>query len=311
MARYRRRYRSWRGRGYSSKPTKYDTLTGLFGGAVADMRKAFLALDGDAIDSLLSDYGSIHGDAAERYARKTYPSWKSGLTKLSGQTLERLVELIQPYLEPEQRHDILLKVLSKHQRSGTHQSIRINIKEPAEGFRQIDEALDRLRSEDPLAFIPEHVMEAAKWLYDDDMTAARAMLAEATRVETDLLRANAIKEVGLLKRTISSGQVKSANYSVKTPVSTLALVAYTPSKCFVATACFGVDAPETNALRVWRDDYLIHKAAGRSFIVWYYTHGEAIANVIQKYKPLKAVATLLVGAFAGLAARHGERNDRQ
>ena len=309
MARYDRRYRNWRGRGYSSKPTKYDALTGLFGGAVADMRKVFLALDKDALDSLMSDYGSIHGDAAERYARKTYSSWKSGSTKLSGQTLERLIELIQPYLEPEQRHDILLKVLSKHKRSGGYKSIRVNIKEPAEGFRQIDDALESLRSEDPLAFIPEHVMEAAKWLYDDDMTAARAMLAEATRAETDLLRANAIKEVSLLKRTISSGQVKSANYSVKTPVSTLSVVAYTPSKCFVATVCFGADAPETNALRVWRDDYLIHRAAGRDFIVWYYTHGEAIANVIQKYKPLKIASKLAVGAIAGLAKRYGERHE--
>lgn len=271
------------------------------------MRKAFLTLDEYALDSLMSDYGSIHGDSAERYARNTYPRWKSGATKLSGQTLERLIELIQPYLAPEERHDILLKVLSKHKRSGAHQSIRVNIKEPTEGFRQIDDALERLRSEDPLAFIPEHVMEAATWLYDDDMTAARAMLAEATRVETDLLRTNAIKEVGLLKRTISSGQVKSASYSVQTPISTLSVVAYTPSKCFVATVCFGVDAPETNTLRVWRDNYLIHTPAGRDFIVWYYTHGETIANVIQKYKPLKAACKLFVGAIAGLVRRYGER----
>lgn len=307
MARYRRRYRSWRGRGYSSKPTKYDALTGLFGEAVSDMRKAFLILAEDALDSLMSDYGSIHGDSAERYARNTYPRWKSGATKLSGQTLERLIELIQPYLSAEERHDILLKVLSKHKRSGANQSIRVNIKEPKEGFRQIDDALEKLRSEDPLAFIPEHVMEAATWLYDDDMTAARAMLAEATRAETDLLRANAIKEVSLLKRTISSGQVKSANYSVQTPISTLSVVAYTPSNCFVATVCFGVDAPETNALRRWRDNYLIHIPAGRNFIVWYYTHGETIANVIQKYKPLKAACKLFVGAIAGLVRRYGER----
>lgn len=209
MARYRRRYKSWRGRGYNSKPTKYDALSALLGGAVADIGKAFLTLEEDALDSLMSDYGSIHGDAAERYARKTYPNWRSGSTKLSGQTLERLVELIQPYLEPEQRHDILLKVLSKHKRSGTHQTIRVNIKEPADGCRQIDTALENLQSEDPLAFIPEHLMEAAKWLYDDDMTAARAMIAEATRAETDILRATATKEIGLLKRTISSGQVKS------------------------------------------------------------------------------------------------------
>jgi len=307
MARYRRRYRSWRSRGYSGKPTKYDVLSSLFGEAVGDMRKAFLALNDEALDSLISDYGSVHGNNAERYARKTFPKWKSGTTKLSGQTLERLIELIQPYLEPEQRHDILLKVLKKHKPSGVHQSIRINIKDPAEGFKQIDDALDKLRSDDPLAFIPEHVMKAARWLYDDDMTAARAMLAEATRTETEILRENAIKEIALLKRTISSSQIKSANYSVKTPVGSLSIVAYTPSKCFVATACFGADAPETNALRAWRDNYLIYRSGGRRFIVWYYTHGEALANVIQKYKILSVTSKFIVGIIARFVQRYGER----
>lgn len=307
MARYGNRYRSWRGRGQSSKPTKYSALSALFGGAVFDMRTAFLTLEKDALDSLISDYGSIYGEAAERYARITYSSWKSGATKLSGQTLERLVERIQPYLQPEQRHNILLKILNKHKRSGTYQSIRINIKDPADGFKQIDDALEKIRSDDPLAFIPEHVMEAARWLYDDDMTAARAMLAEATRAETELLRANAIKEVSLLKRALSSGQIKSASYTVKTPVSTLSVVAYTPSKCFVATVCFGADSPEANVLRAWRDNYLIHRHAGRAFIVWYYSHGEAIAKVIQEYKPLTVASKLIVGVVVGILKRYGGR----
>jgi hypothetical protein len=148
MARYHRRYRSWRGRSYRSQPTKYQALYALFGDAVSDIRSAFLALEDDALDSLLSDYGSIHGESAARYSRKTYPSWRSGSTNLSGQTLERLVELVQPYLGAKQRHDILLKVLHKHKPRPTSQSIRVNITEPAEGFQMIDDAIRKLRAED-------------------------------------------------------------------------------------------------------------------------------------------------------------------
>lgn len=59
MARYRRRYRSWRGRGYSSNPTKYDALTGLFGEAVADMRKAFLTLDEYGVSLDIENYCTV------------------------------------------------------------------------------------------------------------------------------------------------------------------------------------------------------------------------------------------------------------
>lgn len=99
-----RRYRSWRSRGLGrSGPSKFSVLSELFGNALAQIRDAFKNLDEDALDELFSDYGSIYGDAAERYARKTFPSWESGAIKLSGQTMERLVELVPPYLEPEQR----------------------------------------------------------------------------------------------------------------------------------------------------------------------------------------------------------------
>ncbi|WP_394245041.1 CFI-box-CTERM domain-containing protein [Halopseudomonas laoshanensis] len=296
MARYRR-YRSWRYRSSYTPATKFTALQSLLGGAVSEIQTAFLALEADAIDNLFSDYGAIHGDSAERYARKAYPKWRSGATKLSGKTMERLVVLVPPYLEPEQRHTILLKILDKHKRQPEHLSIRIDIKNSEEGFRELDQAMAKLESTDPLAYLPEKVMEAAKWLYDDDITAARAMLAEAVKHETDLIRANAIREIALLKKTISSGQVKSANYSVTTPTSRLAVTAYSKSKCFVATVCYGEDAIETQVLRQWRDDYLMQHRFGRDFVVWYYTHGEAMANTLERLPVLKTACKKVVGLF--------------
>jgi hypothetical protein len=231
---YRRRsYRSWRSRGYgrSSGPSKYTALFNKFGSVVTEIRGAFLALDEDALDELLKDYGAIHGDSAESYARKTFPAWKSGKTTLSGQTLERLVELVPPYLEPEQRMNLVKLLAKQHEPRGTtYKSVRINIEEPGSAFAEIDAALREMETEDVLAHIPEHVMDAAKWLYDDDVTAARAVLAEAKRVQNDVMKQSARKELELLKRTISSGQVKTANYSVELPAGTLSVHAFTPPK---------------------------------------------------------------------------------
>lgn len=302
MGRYRR-YRSWRYRGGSStRATKFTALQSLFGGAVADIRAAFLALEDEAIDNLFADYGVAHGANAERYARKAFPNWRDGTTKLSGQTMERLIELVPPYLEPEQRHDILLKVLAKHKPQPEYRSIQIDIKDSAAGFRQLDEALAQLDSNDPLAYLPERVMEAGKWLYDDDITAARAMLAEAVKHETDLIRANAIREIALLKRTIASGQVKSAQYNVDTPSTRLTVTAYNKSKCFVATVCYGETAPQTQLLRQWRDQTLLKHRLGRDFVVWYYTHGEQLADTIERHPYLKPICKKVVDLFVKLVS---------
>ena len=67
------------------------------------------------------------------------------------------------------------------------------------------------------------------------MTAARAVLAEATRAENNMKKAQARKELELLKRTIRTGQVKTANYSVELPSGRLQVCAFTPSKGIVGT----------------------------------------------------------------------------
>lgn len=307
MARYKRRYRRWSGR--TSQPTKYSVLSGLLGDGVWDIRSAFLLLNDDALDQILEDYSQIHGAPAAQYARRAYPKWKDGSTKLSGQTMERLVELVPPYLEPDQRHEVLLKILKKHKRILPSKSIRVNIKEPQEGFRQIDDALSGIRVTDPLAYLPEHVMDAAKWLYDDDVTAARSMLAESMKIETDMLRDNAVRELELMRRTLSSGQVKSANYSVETPVSRLHVVAYNPSKCYVATVCFGEHADETNALRRWRDQILVNHHIGREFIVWYYQHGEKLAVIANRNTIFRLSSQFAIGMLAKWVQRRGSKHE--
>jgi hypothetical protein len=252
----------------------------LFGNGVGEIRRAFLNLHDQALDKLLTDYGSIYSGGAEAYARKTFPMWKSGATNLSGQTMERLVELVPPYLSPDQRFAILKMVLDQHKQPGASRTLQINVKEPAVGFAELDKALSSMAVDNNLAHLPEAVMAAAKWLWDDDITSARAMLAEVDRRTNEVIRASAIREIQLLRQTISSGQVKAASYSVTMPSGKLSVVAYSPSECFVATVCFGQDADATRVLRQWRDRYLMERQWGKEFIVWYYRNGETISRVL-------------------------------
>lgn len=228
---YYRGYRSWRSRGWggSNGPSKYSVLSSMFGEAVDEIKSSFLSLDSKALEELLEDYGQMHGKGPGKYARDTYPKWKSGQTQLSGQTMERLIELVPPYLSPEQRFNLLKIVLKRHKVNGPTKRIEINTDEPIQGFKEIDQALSELTINDPLAALPERVMNAAKWLYDDDITAARSMLAEADRIENNIIRANAKKELELLRRTISNKQIKTASYTVQMPAGRLIVSVHTPS----------------------------------------------------------------------------------
>lgn len=229
---YYRGYRSW-----WSTPTKYDELGKLFGKTVLKIKDAFLNLDEDSLNELFSLYGGAHGKSAEQYARKTFGKWKSGETKLSGMTMERLIELVPLHLSPEQRIEILDELVEHHKPRKSRKHIEINIKEPHLGFYQISEALKSMEQNDLLASLPENVMKAAKWLYADDITALRSVLADKDRIENEIIKSNAQREIQILKNAIHSGQVRAANYSVELPSGILDISAYTPS-IFESTASF-------------------------------------------------------------------------
>jgi len=304
MTYYGRRYRSWRSRGWRTySPSKYSLLTRLFGNGVSEIKGCFLSLDSEALSELLADYGDMHGASAEAYARNIYPNWKTGKTGLSGQTMERLVALVPPYLSSDQRFKILKLVLDKHKKSGVYKNIKINIKDPSAGFAELQDALTSMKHDDLLEHLPENVMEAATWLYDDDITSARAMLSDAKKIETEVIKKNASREVELLKRTISSGQIKSASYSVEMPAGTVNVVAYSPSFCYVATACFGQTAPQTVALRSWRDSYLINRSWGRNFIVWYYKNGAELSTFARKSPVVKVILKTLINLVVSIISK--------
>jgi hypothetical protein len=66
--------------------------------------------------------------------------------------------------------------------------------------------------------------------------------------------------------------------------------------CFIATAAFGYySAPEVQALREFRDRYLLTNSAGSAFVRWYYEHGPLAAAYLEAhpaYKPIVRAALM-------------------
>lgn len=75
-----------------------------------------------------------------------------------------------------------------------------------------------------------------------------------------------------------------------------------PNKgCFIATAAYGYySAPQVQALRAFRDQYLMASAPGRAFVDWYYRYGPIGAKFINAHTWLKPVVrTALMPAVGG------------
>jgi hypothetical protein len=70
-----------------------------------------------------------------------------------------------------------------------------------------------------------------------------------------------------------------------------------PSKgfCFIATATMGsYDHPEVVELRNFRDNWILDKRWGESFVEWYYHYGANAAKFIEKSLVLKKISYILI-----------------
>jgi hypothetical protein len=65
--------------------------------------------------------------------------------------------------------------------------------------------------------------------------------------------------------------------------------------CFVATAAFNdQDHPTVDQLRRVRDERLVKTKLGRSFVEFYYTHGELLAKVVNLFPSIKPTIRLML-----------------
>ncbi len=73
-------------------------------------------------------------------------------------------------------------------------------------------------------------------------------------------------------------------------------------RCFIATAAYGYySAPEVQALRAFRDRYLLASAPGRMFVEWYYRHGPAAAAFLNDHPAYKPVVRAALMPAVGVA----------
>jgi hypothetical protein len=184
---YRRyqRHRNW-GAYHSSERAR---VTSLFGGIDKDVEIVFFSLPSFELEALFREYGFKYGLGAESYARNIFPKWKSGVVKLSGQTAERLIELLPPRLNKEQRYELIRKLRNHYIRKLTE-----SVYAKPESWREsVIPVIKKVVETSRNLKLPEVLFIKASWLADGDSRAAQNILRsieeEEARQRTSYLEA--------------------------------------------------------------------------------------------------------------------------
>ena len=92
-------------------------------------------------------------------------------------------------------------------------------------------------------------------------------------------------EIPAANISVSNGTLTVLSGPTPTPTPTP-----TPSHCFIATAAYGTPLHEDiDALRAFRDKYLMTNPPGRTFVKIYYTTSPPIAEVIRENEGLRTI----------------------
>ena len=157
----------------------------MFAGIDKDIQEIFFSLNTQSLDKLLNKDGQIHGNNAEKYARKTFSNWKSGKTALSGQTAERLLNLIPPYLPKNIKYELIKKLRNHYFQKQTRHISTTHEEWKAEVMPAVNELI-KVSSDFKL---PDLLVQRAAWLANGDVDTANKILA-SVELEEAKVRAN-------------------------------------------------------------------------------------------------------------------------
>lgn len=149
-----------------------------FGGFDEDVKNVFFRLSPLTFSRFLDGYGSRYGPRAQAYARSTYPKWQSGEIEPSAQTLERLLEMLPPYLAAPEKCELLRKLRERFRRTESH-SVTVS----TANWRQVVIPLaEHLVHKAYHSQLPAQVTARLTWLSAGSVQATNALLAEAEAV---------------------------------------------------------------------------------------------------------------------------------
>ena len=196
----------------------YRELEKRLGPILGDVRGVFFSLSKQDLVGLLSEYRKRYGDSAFNYAAETYQLWKTGRRKMSGQTAERLLNLIPPRLSSSKRYELVEK-LCNHHRKITRHEVYIDPSDSGPGLSQLRQLVINSSTSETIRYIPSDVLEVITWLNNESVTATRALLAQIDKARHATLSQLAEKEIRTTTCLVRDDSAQSATHTIILPTS--------------------------------------------------------------------------------------------
>jgi hypothetical protein len=168
---------------------EHDELRQQLGGALDDVEDLFFALSKRRLELVLNEYEQKHNKNSAQYVRETMPKWKSGHTKMSGQTASRLFDILPRHMTPKERIG-LVESLWKRQPGTVTQ---VTAKKGTTLSELKVELRDGLTRNLVAYTIPDEIRRRFDWLY-----------SEETEKQQDLLNAFLVEERKSVETEIGS-----------------------------------------------------------------------------------------------------------
>lgn len=213
-----RRYNRRRKRRYYEYH-KDSRLNRYFAPLIPDLKELFFSISSFKLEDLFLDYGEKYGEKAEQYARSTYPHWYSGSTKMSEQTLLRLVETLPYVLSEQERFRLLDKLFKYHIDKLPVQYIKEtttwNNYKKALGGIEYNIRTGNYTYFKPVDFNSE-ILELATWLTTKETSVAKKILSDYYR-QLFLMRCQSVcNDIARFRRLCAELEKRDMVYDLQT-----------------------------------------------------------------------------------------------
>jgi|TARA_B100001964_G_C14206944_1_gene588607 hypothetical protein len=169
------------------------------GGTDEDIKQYFFALQGEKLESIFDEYGRLHGEKAENYARETLQKWSNGKTKMSGLVAKRLFNLLPPRMPIKKKYELANNVW-KHFGPKSSHSYTVGPNSDVSAVASIiAEKLDEMVSK---YNVPENVQNRFNWLAAGDVRLKEELLNHFRQLEKDLAVQKIKNELPVLQRQV-------------------------------------------------------------------------------------------------------------
>src|SRR5438132_4574527 len=140
-----------------------------------ELIKVLLGLPEERLNDLFKLYEEQFGPGAARYAQRTYRKWKAGSVRPNRQTFSRFLIYLPRVMSFDLKCEVLRKLRAEYCSKDNHQ-LTVYTDDWKEALTPL--VRDIILKADK-AELPKPVEQKLRWLADDEMQAARSILAES------------------------------------------------------------------------------------------------------------------------------------